>query len=78
MKNRLTAGFIFSSVLLFTLSQLSFADQHLSREQQRMTVDERNKVYAPWDPKDINKLRKEMGLIGPRKRPTRLPDSRAI
>jgi len=65
MKNSLTAGFIFSSVLLSTLSQLSFADQHLSREQQRMSVDERNTVYAPWDPKDINKLRKEVGLIGP-------------
>lgn len=26
---------------------------------------ERNKVYAPWNPKDMDKLRKEVGLIGP-------------
>lgn len=25
----------------------------------------RNKVYAPWNPKDMDKLRKEVGLIGP-------------
>jgi len=66
MKNyRLTAGFILTTASLFTFSQFSFADQHLSPEQQRMTAEERNKVYAPWDPKDMDKLRKEMGLIGP-------------
>jgi len=59
-----TAGFIFSTSLLI-LSQLGFANEHLSPEQQRMTVDERNKVYAPWDPKDLDKLRQEIGLIGP-------------
>ena len=41
------------------------ASDHLSAAQQAMTVDERNKVYAPRDPADLQKLRKEVGLIGP-------------
>ena len=41
------------------------AGEHLSARQENMPADERNKVYAPWDPNDMDKLRKEMGLIGP-------------
>jgi hypothetical protein len=42
-----------------------YGDNHLSPEQQRMTVEERNLQYAPWDPKNMDRLRKEVGLIGP-------------
>ncbi|MDX1498496.1 MAG: hypothetical protein R3176_01280 [Woeseiaceae bacterium] len=41
------------------------ADWHLTAEQQAMTTEQRNRVYAPWDPADIGKLRKAMGLVGP-------------
>ncbi len=53
---------------IFYLMLFSYAghtDQHLSPEQQNMTAEERNQVYAPWNPEDIAKLRQDMGLIGP-------------
>ena len=43
----------------------AFADNHLNPEQQKMTVKERNLVYAPWDPSKMAELRKQVGLIGP-------------
>lgn len=52
-------------VLAGSSMQASFADQHLDDRQKAMDAEERNRVYAPWDPKDLNELRKEMGLIGP-------------
>lgn len=54
--------YIIITVTLF--SHLGSAHQHLSADQQKMTKDERNKVYAPWNPGDIQKFREEMGLIG--------------
>jgi hypothetical protein len=63
--NYLSTGSVISFILLLTLSQYAIAKHHLSPEQSRMSAEQRNKVYAPWDPKDINKLRNEMGLIGP-------------
>ncbi len=48
-----------------TLSFGSFADNHLTPEQQQMSIEERNLVYAPWDPADLEKRRQEVGLIGP-------------
>lgn len=54
------------------------AEQHLSAAQQAMNAAERNQVHAPWDPNDMEKLSKEMGLIRPGAKtpyPTaRLPD----
>jgi hypothetical protein len=63
--NFMSKGFIISVISLLILSQYSFAHQHLSPEQLQMSAEDRNKVYAPWNPTDIDKLRKEMGLIGP-------------
>ena len=39
------------------------------------TAEERNKVYAPWNPQDMDKLRKEVGLVGPGPQ-TALPEAR--
>lgn len=41
------------------------AREHLTERQKAMSAEERNLVYAPWDPADMGKLRKEVGLIGP-------------
>ncbi|MEJ2172682.1 MAG: hypothetical protein P8X59_07820 [Woeseiaceae bacterium] len=41
------------------------AEQHLSAAQQAMNAAERNRVYAPRDPNDMEMLRKAMALIGP-------------
>ncbi|NIN36166.1 MAG: hypothetical protein GTO60_14145, partial [Gammaproteobacteria bacterium] len=60
-----TLSIAISTVMLVILSSPGYASDHLSAEQQTMTVGERNKVYAPWDPADIQKLREEVGLIGP-------------
>ncbi len=52
--------------LLFGFSYSSlYADNHLSPEQQKMTIKERNLVYEPWNPADMEQRRKDIGLIGP-------------
>lgn len=43
----------------------AFADGEPAARQKVMSADERNRVYAPWDPADIEELRKQVGLIGP-------------
>jgi len=50
---------------LFLLLNTAYGDNHLSPEQQAMTANERNLVYAPWNPADMGQLRKQIGLIGP-------------
>ena len=52
-------------VYLLSSFQPGYADNHLTPELQKMTVEQRNLVYAPWDPNDMDDLRKEVGLIGP-------------
>jgi hypothetical protein len=79
MKNKYPLAALGLSIIAsFLIVDTGQADQHLSAAQLAMTVAERNRVYAPWDPKDMDKLRKEMGLIGPGTRtpyPTaRFPD----
>jgi hypothetical protein len=49
-------------ICLFAYAQEKAAGQG---SQQAKTAAERNKLHAPWDPKDMDKLRKEVGLIGP-------------
>jgi hypothetical protein len=59
------SGIVIAIFMQLLVSTYGNASDHLSAAQQAMTVDERNKVYAPWDPADLQKLRKEVGLIGP-------------
>ena len=63
--NTVLAGFALLLINMIVISQASLADQHLTDAQKKMTAAERNKVYAPWDPQDLDDLRKKMGLIGP-------------
>ncbi len=60
---------LFSTLMCFSIlsmvSSALYADNHLTPEQQQMTIAERNLVYAPWDPADLEKRRQEIGLIGP-------------
>ena len=32
---------------------------------QAKSAAERNRIHAPWNPRDMDRLRKEVGLIGP-------------
>ncbi len=56
--------FIYSLILLMLISGHSYA-QEMSEVELRQKAAERNAVFAPWDPADIDKLREEAGLIGP-------------
>ena len=49
-------------ISLFAFAQEKPGDDGGPRSKEAMT---RNKVYAPWNPKDIDKMRKEVGLVGP-------------
>lgn len=59
----LAFGVIFMAYLIQSMPL--YAGHHLSPGQLGMTAEERNRVHAPWDPADIDTLRREMGLIGP-------------
>ena len=63
--NGLISSIVIGSLIQLIVYSSAYASDHLSAEQRTMTVDERNRVYAPWDPADIQTLRKEIGLIGP-------------
>ncbi len=56
---------LISFLIFMTVSQMGYSHQHLSQEQLQMSKDQRNRVYAPWNPGDIQTLRDKMGLIGP-------------
>ncbi|MDH5513272.1 MAG: hypothetical protein OEY27_08700, partial [Gammaproteobacteria bacterium] len=64
IKHQLT-GLSLTIITSMMFLNSNFAETHLTAEQKAMSAEQRNRVYAPWNPKDINKLRKEMGLIGP-------------
>jgi len=52
--------------LILTLSPASDAqDEGAELAGLKAEAAARNRIYAPWDPKDIDELRKEQGLIGP-------------
>jgi hypothetical protein len=58
--------FYFAAVLLTVLLVLpSGYAQEMDIAEYKRLATESNKNYAPWDPADIDKLRKEVGLIGP-------------
>jgi hypothetical protein len=40
-------------------------DREMSPAELKRLAEEKNKIYAPWDPADIDELRREVGLIGP-------------
>ena len=42
----------------------AFADRAMSAET-KLSIDERKYIFEPWDPKDIDKRRKQYGLVGP-------------
>lgn len=63
--NYRTSLLALAGISLLAVYASSQADHHLSAEQQKMTAQQRNLIYAPWDPKDMDKLRKQVGLIGP-------------
>jgi hypothetical protein len=53
---------IFLSVVLVSPNLFT---QELTKAEYKRLASESNKNYAPWNPADIEKLRKEIGLIGP-------------
>jgi hypothetical protein len=59
-----TYQFFFLFILMLNMLAVN-ADNHLTPEQQEMTIEDRNLVFAPWDPADMDELRREVGLIGP-------------
>jgi len=63
--NYLANALIYSGIIALSIFQQGFASGHLSVEQMGMTKEERNKVYAPWNPAELEELRKEVGLVGP-------------
>jgi len=56
---------IFITAALLPLSMFSFAQEQNSQANLKQMAIERNKIHAPWDPANIDTLRKEVGLIGP-------------
>ncbi|MEI8309809.1 MAG: hypothetical protein WCH98_03575, partial [Verrucomicrobiota bacterium] len=47
------------------ISLIGYAQERAAGPAGAKTAAERNRVHAPWNPKDMDKLRKEVGLIGP-------------
>jgi hypothetical protein len=56
--------FLLTPIVFATFSGKAIT-QEISEEKLKAKAKERNKVYAPWNPANIEKRRKEMGMIGP-------------
>ena len=67
--------FIILHLFIFTSATISYAQSSINNEAAlKAEAIERNKNFAPWDPEDLNTLRRETGLIGPGPR-TSIPEA---
>jgi hypothetical protein len=57
---------ILTAALILPSTPVCYAqDQNSEQAKLKSEAIRRNKIYAPWNPKDIDKLRKQEELIGP-------------
>ncbi|MGK0297990.1 MAG: hypothetical protein ACI9XC_001608 [Gammaproteobacteria bacterium] len=64
MKN-ICRSAIFLSMITIPAFNTLYANDHLTTDQLKMSTSERNRVYVPWNPEDMDNRKKEVGLIGP-------------
>ena len=71
----MTTAFIAAGLASGAAVSLQAQERAMDKASLERRAVERNQVYAPWDPADMDKLRKQVGLIGPGPR-TALPRAR--
>jgi len=69
LPGNVSACMLLLSCILLTSPSGQAQDELLGRAKQR------NLIYAPWDPADMDELRRETGLIGPGPH-ARIPDEK--
>src|SRR5689334_14083967 len=62
---RLTQGSICVLLAGTAISLVAACSGQAMAAGEKLSIEERKFIFEPWDPKNIDKRRKEFGLIGP-------------